>query len=117
VQRVTLGHSADRDFVRDQMRTQLYLVRQAEIAYTLAIINGNRRRFMPASKAAGARSARNVETKKKKARRAAPRKKTTRIAGNTLGARTRLKKMAGKKAPAKKATKARKAIKPTKKRA
>jgi hypothetical protein len=99
------------------MRPQLCLVRQEKIAYTLAINNRNRRRFMPASKAAGARSARNVETKKKKARRAAPRKKTTRIAGNTLGARTRLKKMAGKKAPAKKATKARKSIKPTKKRA
>jgi hypothetical protein len=92
-------------------------VRQVKIAYTLAIFNRSRRRFMPASKAAGARSARNVETKKKKASRAAPRKKTGRIAGNTIGARTRLKKMAGKKAPAKKATKARKVMKPTKKRA
>jgi hypothetical protein len=99
------------------MRAQLCLVRQVKIAYTQAIINHSRRRLMPASKAAGARSARNVETKKKKARRAAPRKKTGRIAGNTLGARTRLKKMAGKKAPAKKATKVRKAVKPTKKRA
>jgi hypothetical protein len=72
---------------------------------------------MAAPKAAGARSARNVETRKKKARRAAPRKKATRIAGNTLGARSRLKKMAGKKAPAKKATKARRIAKPAKKRA
>jgi hypothetical protein len=103
--------------VRDKSDVQLCLVRQAKIAYTLPIINDDRRRYMPASKAAGARSARNVETKKKKARRAAPRKKTSRIAGNTLGARSRLKKMAGKKAPAKKATKARKSIKPTKKRA
>ncbi len=73
---------------------------------------------MPAPKAPGARSARNVETQKKKAARAAPRKKATRSTGNTLAARSRLKKMAGKKAPAKKATKARKiAVKPTKKRA
>jgi hypothetical protein len=42
------------------------------------------------------RSERNVEKQKKKARRAAPRKKATRIMGNTLGARRRLKKMAGK---------------------
>lgn len=73
---------------------------------------------MPARKAAGAHSARNVETQKKKAARAAPRKKATRSTGNTIAARTRLKKMAGKKVPAKKATKARKvAVKPTKKRA
>ena len=73
---------------------------------------------MPAPKAPGARSARNVETQKKKAACAAPRKKATRSTGNTLAARSRLKKMAGKKAPAKKATKARKmAVKPTKKRA
>ena len=63
---------------------------------------------MPARKAPGARSARNVETRKKKAMRAAPRKKTTRSTGNTLAARSRVKKMAGKKAPAKK-VKARKA--------
>jgi len=50
---------------------------------------------MPASKAPGARSARNVETRKKKAMRAAPRKKATRSTGNTLAARTRLKKLAG----------------------
>ena len=73
---------------------------------------------MPASKAAGARSARNVETQKKKAARAAPRKKATRSTGNTLASRSRLKKMAGKKAPAKKASTVRKmAVKPTKKRA
>jgi hypothetical protein len=42
------------------------------------------------------RSARNVEKQKKKARRKAPRKKLTRIQGNTLGARRRLKKMAGR---------------------
>jgi hypothetical protein len=42
------------------------------------------------------RSARNVEKQKKKARRAAPRKKLTRIQGNTLGARRRLKKLAGR---------------------
>ena len=47
------------------------------------------------------RSARNVEKQKKKARRAAPRKKPTRIQGNTLGARRRLKKMAGKARAAK----------------
>jgi hypothetical protein len=42
------------------------------------------------------RSARNVEKQKKKKRRALPRAKATRIQGNTLGARQRLKKMAGK---------------------
>lgn len=42
------------------------------------------------------RSARNVEKQKKKKRRALPRAKATRIQGNTLGARRRLKKMAGK---------------------
>jgi hypothetical protein len=42
-----------------------------------------------------ARSARNVETQKKKARRAIPRPKATRIQGNTAGARKRLKKAAG----------------------
>ena len=49
---------------------------------------------MPAAK--GARSERNVETRKKKARRAIPRAKVTRIMGNTPAARKRLKKMAGK---------------------
>ena len=48
------------------------------------------------------RSERNVEKQKKKKRRAIPRAKVTRIQGNTLGARQRLKKMAGK-ARAKKA--------------
>ena len=42
------------------------------------------------------KSARKVETQKKKARRAIPRKAVTRIQGNTIGARTKLKKMAGK---------------------
>jgi hypothetical protein len=46
--------------------------------------------------ARGARSDRNVETRKKKARRAIPRAKVTRIQGNTPAARKRLKKMAGK---------------------
>jgi len=47
------------------------------------------------------RSARNVEKQKKKKRRAIPRAKATRIQGNTLGARVRLKKMAGKSRAAK----------------
>ena len=47
------------------------------------------------------RSERNIEKQKKKARRAAPRKKVSRIMGNTLGARRRLKKMAGKARAAK----------------
>jgi hypothetical protein len=47
------------------------------------------------------RSARNVEKQKKKARRALARKKLTRIQGNTLGVRRRLKKMAGKARAAK----------------
>jgi hypothetical protein len=42
------------------------------------------------------RSARNIEKQKKKKRRALPRAKATRIQGNTLRARQRLKKMAGK---------------------
>lgn len=57
---------------------------------------------MPAPKARGARSLRNVETRKKKARRAIPRKKATQAVGNTLAARTRAKKLAGKKRAAKK---------------
>ena len=47
------------------------------------------------------RSARNVEKQKKKNRRAMPRKKLTRIQGNTLAVRRRLKKMAGKARAAK----------------
>jgi hypothetical protein len=47
------------------------------------------------------RSARNVEKHKKKNRRAMPRKKLTRIQGNTLAVRRRLKKMAGKARAAK----------------
>ena len=38
---------------------------------------------------------RKVETKKKKARRAVPRAKVTRIQGNTAAARKRLKKFSG----------------------
>jgi len=41
------------------------------------------------------RSLRNVETQKKKRRRAIPRAKVTRIQGNTSGVRKRLKKQAG----------------------
>ena len=42
------------------------------------------------------RSLRNIETRKKKARRALPRAKITRIQGNTAAVRKRLKKLAGK---------------------
>jgi hypothetical protein len=42
------------------------------------------------------RSERNIEKQKKKKRRALPRAKLSRIQGNTLGARQRLKKLAGK---------------------
>ena len=51
-----------------------------------------------------ARSLRNVEKSKKKARRAIPRPKQTRIQGNTAAARTRLKKLAGKARRAKSTT-------------
>ena len=44
-----------------------------------------------------ARSDRNIETRKKKARRAIPRAKVTRIQGNTPAARKRLKKLAAKR--------------------
>ncbi|MDX2307278.1 MAG: hypothetical protein NW216_03465 [Hyphomicrobium sp.] len=54
---------------------------------------------MPASKSA--RSDRNVETRKKKARRAIPRAKVTRNQGNTAAVRKRLKKEAGKARAAK----------------
>jgi hypothetical protein len=47
--------------------------------------------------AKSARSDRNVETRKKKARRVIPRAPVTRIQGNTAGARKRLKKMAAKR--------------------
>lgn len=47
------------------------------------------------------RSARNVEKQRKKKRRAIPRAKATRVQGNTLRARQRLKKMAGKARAAK----------------
>jgi hypothetical protein len=42
------------------------------------------------------RSLRNVETRKKKSRRAIPRSKVTRVQGNTGGVRRRLKKDANK---------------------
>lgn len=42
-----------------------------------------------------ARSPRNIETRKKKARRVIPRAKVTRVQGNTAGVRKRLKKQAG----------------------
>jgi hypothetical protein len=41
------------------------------------------------------RSPRNIETRKKKARRVIPRAKVTRIQGNTSAVRKRLKKLAG----------------------
>ena len=56
--------------------------------------------------AKGARSDRNIETRKKKARRAIPRDKVTRIQGNTPAARKRLKKMAAKAANARTKAKA-----------
>ena len=46
--------------------------------------------------ARSARSDRNIETRKKKASRAASRSPVTRIQGNTAAVRKRLKKMAGK---------------------
>ncbi len=42
-----------------------------------------------------ARSLRNVETQKKKARRVIPRVKPTRLQGNTPAVRKRLKKLSG----------------------
>jgi hypothetical protein len=50
---------------------------------------------------AGERSLRNIEKRKKKARRVIPRAKVTRNAGNTAAARKRLKKEAGKARSAK----------------
>lgn len=47
------------------------------------------------------RSARNIEKQKKKNRRALPRKKLSRIQGNTSAVRRRLKKMSGKARAAK----------------
>ena len=51
-------------------------------------------------------SLRNIETRKKKARRAIPRSKVTRVQGNTAGVRRRLKKAANKARGAKAGTKA-----------
>lgn len=47
------------------------------------------------------RSARNIEKSRKKKQGAIPRAKVTRIQGNTLAARRRLKKLAGKARAAK----------------
>ena len=47
------------------------------------------------------RSERNIEKQKKKARRAIPRSKVTRIQGNTAAVRRRLKKLSGKARAAK----------------
>jgi hypothetical protein len=58
---------------------------------------------MAAPTARGARSLRNIETKKKKARRAIPRKKATQSVGNTVGARVKARKLALKRRGAKKA--------------
>lgn len=55
--------------------------------------------------ARGARQARNVEKSKKKTKRAIPRKKVSTLRGNTLAARSRVKKVAGKKRAAKAKTK------------
>jgi hypothetical protein len=52
--------------------------------------------------ARAARSARNVAKRKRKTSRAIPRKKASGVRGSTLGARSRVKKMAGKKRAAKK---------------
>lgn len=52
------------------------------------------------------RSLRNVETRKKKARRAIPRAKATRNQGNTSTGRKRLKKLSGLRRGAKTAAKA-----------
>lgn len=51
--------------------------------------------------ARGSRSLRNIETRKKKARRTIPRVKAQPNAGNTIGARVRAKKEAGKRRAAK----------------
>jgi predicted thioesterase len=56
---------------------------------------------MPAPTARGARQPRNIEKQKKKARRAAPRAKAKVSVGNTLRARVRAKKLAGKARAAK----------------
>ena len=51
--------------------------------------------------ARGARSMRNVEKQKKKARRVIPRAKVGVALGNTIGARSKAKKAAGKRIQAK----------------
>ena len=48
-----------------------------------------------------ARSPRNAEKRRKKAGHAIPRKKTSGITGNTIGARTQAKKLAGQRRVAK----------------
>jgi hypothetical protein len=52
--------------------------------------------------ARGARSARSVAKRKRKASRTIPRKKASSARGSTLAARSRVKKVAGKKRAAKK---------------
>ena len=59
--------------------------------------------------ARGARSPRNIEKRKKKVKRAAPRKKVSTVRGNTMAARSRVKKIAGKKRAAKAKTAKKKA--------
>ena len=49
------------------------------------------------------KSLKNIQKQKKKARRAIPRAKVTRIQGNTVGVRRALKKAAGKTRSAKSA--------------
>jgi hypothetical protein len=44
-----------------------------------------------------ARSPRNAEKRKKKAAHAVPRKKASPLAGNTIGVRTKAKKLAGQR--------------------
>ena len=56
---------------------------------------------MAGPSARGARSPRNTETRKKKARRVIPRKPVTTSLGNTIGARLKAKKAAGKRLQAK----------------
>lgn len=46
-------------------------------------------------------SLKNIQKQKKKARRAIPRAKVTRVQGNTVGVRRQLKKLAGKARQAK----------------
>lgn len=78
-----------------QDKTFFQLVRISKSPY-IGDVNRSAEEFVMA-----VRSARNIEKQKKKKRRVIPRAKVTRIQGNTLGARRRLKKMAGKARAAK----------------